>query len=319
MINRYLLRIKVIQILYAYYKGEDQDYGKAVAELKESIKKTYDLYYYLLLLVPSITEYAKQKCEEGKEHSMDMAESLSIDRKNNNFTANKIAEQLSNNKALQKYVRENELSWSDRTETAIKNLYEEIAATDVFAEYSAKEATTYAEDKELWKYIFKNVFAYSELLGKELEDEQLYWNAEEETVFDFALKTIKKLNEDSGSDYPMQPMYGDEDSKEFGFTLFKNAVFNSKEYNALIDKYINTKKWDLSRIATMDRLIMQTAVSELSAFPTIPVNVTLNEYIEITKQFSGEKSGAFINGVLDSVVDDMRKNNKLMKVAEYTK
>lgn len=309
MINRILLRIKVIQILYAYYKGEDQDYGKAESELKESIEKTYDLYFYLLMLIPALTNYAKD-LEEKSNKTVD------VDLKK--FINNKFAKQIAHNKMLLKYAEEHDLSWDEKKNTAIKNLFEAIIASECFQAYVSNGIDTYADDKDIWKNIYKYVIAYNEILGKDLEEDVIYWNADEETVFDFVLKTVKKYKEENTEDFELQPMYNDEESKTFGIILFKNSIYNGKEYSDLIDKNINTKKWDVSRIAFMDRLIMQTAIAELMSFPSIPVNVTLNEYIEIAKSYSTGKSNKFVNGVLDAVVTELRNSGKLMKVAYYS-
>lgn len=314
MINRILLRIKVIQILYAYYKGEDQNYGKAEGELKESIEKTYDLYFYLLMLIPALTEQAESRLSKEGTPAV---EGLPMPSKK--FIANKFAKQVSENAEIKQYAEEHQLSWANKKATVLRSLLDDIINFDLYEKYNeAGLENTYEEDKELWKKIFRQVIATNEILGKDLEETSIYWNADEETVHSFVVKTIKNFKEDSQMNQPLQPMFKDEEDKEFVTTLLKNAIYNGPEYNKMIDSHIDNKKWDCDRIAFMDRIIMQTAIAELVSFPTIPVNVTLNEYIEISKEYSTEKSSTFINGVLDALVADLKKENKLMKVAFYS-
>lgn len=314
MINRILLRIKVIQILYAYYKGEDQNLGKAEGELKDSIEKTYDLYIYLLLLIPAITEYAESRL---KKKGTEAGDGLKMPSKK--FVANKFAKQVAESEELLKYAEEHELSWASKKTTVIKSLLEDIMVFDLYEKYNNEGLdSTYDEDKELWKKIFRQVIASSELLGKDLEDTSIYWNADLEIVHSFAVKTIKAYKEENGTKQELLPMLKDQEDQEYVSTLLKNAIYNGPEYNKMIDSHIDTNKWDTDRIAFMDRIIMQTALAELISFPTIPVNVTLNEFIEIAKEYSTSKSSTFINGVLDALVEDLRKENKLMKVAFYS-
>ena len=313
MINRILLRIKVIQILYAYYKGEDQNLGKAEGELKDSIEKTYDLYIYLLLLIPAITEFAESRL---KKEGTKAGEGLRMPSKK--FVDNKVAKQVAETEELKQYAEEHELSWSAKKTTVIKSLLDAILDFDLYGKYNESDENTYEEDKELWKKIFRQVIASSEILGKDLEDTSIYWNADLEIVHSFVVKTIKSYKEENGTKQALLPMLKDEEDQEYVSTLLANAITNGQEYNKMIDSHIDTKKWDTDRIAFMDRIIMQAALAELVSSPTIPVNVTLNEYIEIAKEYSTSKSNTFINGVLDALVEDLRKENKLMKVAFYS-
>lgn len=314
MINRILLRIKVIQILYAYYKGEDQNLGKAEGELKDSIEKTYDLYFYLLMLIPALTEQAENRLSKKGTPGV---EGLKMPSKK--FIANKFAKQVAENAIIKQYAEEHELSWAKKKQTVLKSLLDDILEFDLYEKYNNEGAeNNYDEDKELWKKIFRQVVACNEILGKDLEETSIYWNADEEIVHSFVVKTIKAFKEENGANQEMLPMLKDEEDKEYVNTLLKNAIYNGPEYNKMIDSHIDNKKWDCERIAFMDRIIMQTAISELISFPTIPVNVTLNEFIEIAKEYSTDKSSTFINGVLDALINDLRKENKLMKVAFYS-
>lgn len=318
MINRILLRIKVIQIIYAFYKGEDQNIKKAESELDYSIESTYDLYVYLLMLIPAITDYAASRLEKSKKTS-----NVDEDEKeicaSKKFINNLLADQIKKNSLINQYKEIHGLTWEEKKGTVIKSIYNDILNFDLYQKYNEnEESNNYEEDKDLWKKIFRQVIATSEILGKDLEETSIYCNADEETVHSFVIKTIKKFKEENGSEEQLLPMFKDEEEKAFGYTLFHNAIYNGNEYSELINKHINTEKWDVNRIAFMDRIIMQTAVAELMSFPTIPINVTLNEYIEIAKAYSSDKSNSFINGILDAVIKELKADNKLMKTAYYT-
>ena len=316
MINRELLRYKVIQILYAYYKGEDRDYGKAESELRESIQRTYDLYFYLLMLIPAITDLARERRSKYASHQIINHAVVASEK----FINNLLSHQISINSTINQYAEEHELSWASKKYTTVKSLLEGILQFDLYQKYSETEGSNnYEEDKELWKKIFRQVVAASEILGQQLEEESIYWNADEEIAFSFVVKTLKAFKEENGENQPMQPMFSSQEHRDYAFALLKNTIYNGEEYNTMIDQHIDPKKWDVSRIAFMDRIIMQAAVTEMLCFPTIPVSVTLNEYIEMTKAFSSEKSAPFVNGVLNSIVTDLRAQGRMLKVAYYSK
>lgn len=308
MINRILLRIKVIQILYAYYKGEDQQFEKAERELKESVSKTYDLYFYLLQLIPALTELAKDRAATNR---------TDIPQASKKFINNKVAKIIAENKQICDYLEEHDLSWENKRGTVLRLLLDDILSFDLYEKYNENQSDNdLEEDKDLWKKIFRQVIASSEILGKQLEEESIYWNADEETVHSFVVKTLKSLTEDSDS-INIQPMFRDEEDQIFMNTLLRNAIYKSEEYNSIINSHVDTKRWEIERIAFMDKIIMQTALAEILSFPTIPVNVSLNEYIEIAKSYSTDKSGTFINGILDAAIAELRENKKLTKVAYY--
>jgi len=312
MINRILLRIKVIQLLYAYYKGDIRNVEQAEEELFRSIEKAYELYFYLLLLVVDLTTYAKDRMERKKQiqEANETDENLS-----SRFVENRFASQLAINKDLLGYVKKHQLSWAQHGEM-IKELYQEITASDYYATYMNDKEDSYRKDKEFWRAVFKKVVAESEMLGKELEEISIYWNDDAETVMSFIIKTIKQFEESNGADQPLMPMFKDEEDREFVRELFLNAIYNEAEYKQLIRDH--SKNWELDRLAFMDSVIIQAALAEIHTFPAIPVNVTMNEYIEIAKYYSTHKSSVFVNGILDSVIDKLRKDDKIIKIAYYT-
>ena len=308
MINRVLIRIKVVQILYAYYKSDGKSLPVAEKELFFSIEKTYDLYFHLLALSLEITRYAALRIDAKRNKLRPDPEDLNP---NTRFIDNKFAAQLAKNEALNDCLQAKKLSWAD-DQDVIKELYEEILATDFYAEYMDAKSTDYATDKDFWRKIYKQIILTSEALDSSIEEQNIYWTDDIETVVSFIIKTIKRFDENNGRYQELLPMFRDEDDAEFARKLLHNTLLNNTEYREVINK--NTKNWELDRIAFMDIIIMVVALAELLNFPTIPVSVTLNEYIEISKTYSTDKSSTFINGVLDNIVNQLKNDNKLMKV-----
>lgn len=315
MINRVLLRIKIVQILYAYFKGENGDKTALMVEkeLFFSIEKTYDLYYHLLNLAIVITDYVEQKIESKKNKLLPTYDEINP---NTRFVDNSFIAQLRINTQLQSRLNQRKLSWVNDSDV-IKELSEEIFACDFYQEYMEKDQVDYNDDKEIWRKIFKRIFLCNESLDESLEEQSIFWTDDVEIVISFIIKTIKRFDLENGSEQDLLPMFKDDEDAEFAKKLLHGVMKDIDFFKEIIDKH--TQNWELDRIAFMDILIMEVALSELMNFPTIPVNVTLNEYIEIAKKYSTEKSGPFINGVLDNIVDALKKENKLIKVVVFTK
>ncbi len=312
MINRALLRIKVIQILYSYYKGDVKSLPLIEKEFFYSLEKTYDLYFHLLQLSIEITRYADSLIETRRNKLRPTENDLNP---NTRFIDNHFIKQLSENESMSEHLSETKLSWVNYPEL-IKNLYNKIIESDFYTEYMESEINDYDSDKEIWRKIYKRIILWDEDLDEAIEEQSIFWTDDVETIISFVIKTIKKFDQETGSLQELLPMFRDDEDREFGKKLLRATIQNEKEYQSIIDEY--TKNWELERIAFMDILIMQTAIAELCAFPTIPVNVTLNEYIEISKKYSTEKSGTFINGVLDKIFAQLKSENKFLKVVMFT-
>lgn len=312
MINRSLLRVKIIQILYSYYKGDGKSLPIAEKDLQHSIEKTYDLYHHLLLLAVEITRFAADRIDSKRNKLRPTEEDLNP---NTRFIENKFIAQLENNTQFSEYLRETKLSWVNDMEV-VRILFERIQRSDFYNEYMIQPESNYMHDKELWRKIFKRILLQSEELDESLQDQNLFWIDDVEMVISFVIKTIKRFEEEQGDDQELLPMFKDEEDAEFALKLLRSTLTHSNDFRKMIDD--NTRNWDLDRIAFMDILIMQVALAELVDFPTIPVNVTLNEYIEIAKKYSTERSGTFVNGVLDNIVGQLKSENKLIKVMMFS-
>ena len=307
MINRVLIRLKIVQIVYAYYQNGSKNLDTAEKELFFSLSKAYDLYNYLLVLMIELTNYARKRVDAGKNKLRPTKEELAPCMK---FVENKFIAQLEVNKQLTEFVTNQKKNWENEQDF-IKELFEKIADSDIYKEYMSSPESTYEEDRELWRKLYKTFVFNNESLDEVLEEQSLYWNDDKEIVDTFVLKTIKRFDEKAGANQQLLPEFKDDEDQEFARRLFRRTILNADYYRHLISE--NTKNWDLDRIAFMDVIIMQIALAELLSFPNIPVSVSLNEYVEIAKLYSTAKSGSFINGTLDGIVNQLKKEGKLTK------
>ncbi|MDD2326725.1 MAG: transcription antitermination factor NusB [bacterium] len=307
MINRNLIRIRIVQIVYSWYQNRNKDLRSAEKELLFGLQKSYDLYFYLLSLMVELTKAYENRVETKKNKHLPSWEDLNP---NTHLIQNKFIQQLSGNRQLQKYFAERPIIW-DADTSFLKNLLDTILDSETYKTYTEIALPSYEEDREFWRKCFKQFIYLNEELDEILEDECIYWNDDVEIVQSFVLKTIKKFSEDKGEEQPLLPMFKDEEDREFALKLLHNTILNEKTYRALIEKH--TEKWDFERIAFMDLIIMQVALSEILTFESIPTSVSLNEYIEIAKSYSTPKSSIFINGILDAIVQEIKEENRIFK------
>lgn len=307
MINRVLIRLKIVQIVYAYYQNGGKNLDTAEKELFFSLSKAYDLYNYLLLLMVAVTKQANKRLNAAKNKLVPTKEELFPDTK---FVENRFIAQLEVNKQLLEFSNNQKKTWENEADF-VKTLCDKILESDIYKEYMASETSSYEEDRELWRKLYKNIIFNNIELDQVLEDQSLYWNDDKEIVDTFVLKTIKRFDEKNGAKQELLPEFKDEEDQDFARRLFRRTILNADYYRHLISE--NTKNWDLDRVAFMDVVIMQIALAEILSFPNIPVSVSLNEYVEIAKLYSTPKSGGFINGTLDGIVNSLKKENKLTK------
>lgn len=307
MINRSLIRLKVVQLMYAYYQNNDKSIDTAEKELLFSLSKAYDLYNYMLLLIVSVSRYAYKQVEEKEKMNKigHIDEMVSHRFADNQFTA-----QLEANKQLQEFVETKKKSWNNDIDY-IKKLYADILQSEYYQEYMQMEAVTYDDDREVWRKIYKNIIMKDERIDDILEEQSLYWNDDRDIVDTFVLKTIKKFCPENGVNQELVPEYRDTEDQEYAIRLFRRTIMNDEYYRSLIGRCV--KNWEFNRLAYMDVIIMQIAIAELLSFPQIPISVTINEYVEIAKWYSTPKSSGYVNGIIDSVAKMLKKENKLTK------
>ena len=301
MINRVLIRLKIVQIVYAYYQNGGKNLDTAEKELFFSLSKAYDLYNYLLLLMVEVTKQANKRLNAAKNKLVPTKEELFPNTK---FVENRFIAQLEVNKQLLEFSNNQKKTWENEADF-VKTLCDKILESDIYKEYMASETSSYEEDRELWRKLYKNIIFNNIELDQVLEDQSLYWNDDKEIVDTFVLKTIKRFDEKNGAKQELLPEFKDEEDQDFARRLFRRTILNADYYRHLISE--NTKNWELDRIAFMDVIIMQTALAEILSFPNIPVSVSLNEYVDIAKVYSTTKSGSFVNGTLDGIVKELKK------------
>ncbi len=307
MINRNLIRIRIVQIIYSWYQNTNKDLRSVEKELLFGLQKSYDLYFYLLSLMVELTKAYESRVEAKKNKHLPSWEDLNP---NIHLIENRFMQQLMSNKQLQHYFAERPMIW-DADTSFLKNLLDTILESDTYKSYAEIASPSYDEDREFWRKCFKQFIYLNEELDEILEDECIYWNDDVEIVQSFVLKTIKRFSQKEGADQPLLPMFKDDEDRTFALRLLHDTILNEKKYRALIEKH--TQKWDFDRIAYMDMIIMQVALSEICTFESIPTNVSLNEYIEIAKSYSTPKSSIFINGILDAIVQEIKAENPIFK------
>lgn len=308
MLNRRHLRIKVMQALYAYFQSDVKDLNKSEKQLLISIDKIFDLYLYLLSLLLEIRDHAENVLNEAKNKRLPTAEDLNPNTK---FIENKFLIQLSKNSVLKKEIAAKKISWQNDPEL-VKKIFNSIRSSEEFTSYMTSDNNSYKSHKNFIEDVYKHHIAGFELLHNLFEDLNIYWADDIDFVNSMVIKTINLYNENSGDSEGLFKLYKDEsEDKEFVKDLFRKTIIHDQENEKFIgDK---TKNWEVERIAMMDVLLMKMAITEVLHFTGIPIKVSLNEYIELSKMYSTPKSKIFINGILDKLVFDFKETNKIKK------
>lgn len=306
MINRELIRIKTVQLTYAYYQNGNNNMDNAEKELLFSLSKAYDLYNYLLELIVAVTNEARREIEVATNRAQrEGTETPSL-----KFVDNQFAIQLEANKMLNTFLEAQKLSWGDNMEF-VRKLYSQIQQTETYTEYMASDEVSYEVDRELWRKLYRQLIEENEDLDALLEEKSLYWNADKDIVDTFVLKTIKRFDPKNKTKQDLLPEYKDDEDRDFATRLFRSTILNADTYQRYMSE--TSRNWDFSRLAYMDVVIMQIAIAEMLTFPNIPVLVTINEYVELAKQYSTPRSGGYINGMLDAIARHLIETGKLLK------
>lgn len=307
MISRRIIRIKVLQVLYAFYSSPDKSINNTERELFFSIQKTYDLYHYLLDLIIEVSKHAESVIELRKKKHFPTEEDL---HPNTRFVRNQLIAQLQSNESLNKYLEQSKLSWVNEPEL-IKKLYLTLVDSDFYKSYMTSAESSYLADKKFVEQVFTDIILQSEDLIQLLEEQSIYWNDDLDFVVSMIIKTFKKFKEYTREDQALLPMFKDEEDRQFVKDLFRKVVLNHDELKETVTKY--TVNWDVERIAFIDELILEMAIGEFLYFPSIPTKVSLNEYIELSKYYSTKKSRNFINGILDKALKALKSEDKIIK------
>ena len=306
MLSRRLLRIKAIKALYAHFKSESDSMIVSEKNLLTSIDKTYELYHQLLWLIVDIANYAEQRIELGKQKHLPTPEERNPNTK---FIDNAAIRMIRNSESLIGYLDRKHLGWV-RYPELIKKLYLGLIESDYYKRYMENPSRSFREDLKLVEDFYLNEADDCELLEETVEEQSILWADDLDFALIMVLRTLSEMKA-AQEEVALLPQYKNEDDREFVKELFRKTVVNHKDYFEQIDRF--TQNWDVERIAFMDNLIMATAMAELLNFPTIPVKVTLDEYIEIAKYYSTPGSSNFINGVLDKIVEALKAEDRILK------
>lgn len=309
MINRVLIRTKVVQILYSYMLTRPEcTLNKALKDLDACLEKTYELYHYLMRLPVELTHIQEMRLDEARNKYLPTEEDL---HPNTKFVDNRLVAALADNEQLKKFAEDHTVTWNDDP-IFERMMLDKVLKSDLYHDYMAEDEGSMDADSQLWQQLMKQVILTDENMSDAIEQRSLFWSEDDMNLTgQFVCKTFRRLAD--REDDAIMPMYKDEEDSVFGKELFQASVTQMPENNALIDELVTTSRWDKDRIVLMDRIIMCTALAELRTFDKIPTAVTLNEYIELAKNFSTSGSGQFVNGILNNAVKQLRKEGKLLK------
>lgn len=306
MINRKLIRVKIVQLTYAYYQNGHHNMDTAEKELLFSLSNAYDLYNYLLGLIVAITQEERRRVDIATRR----AEREGTETPSQRFAFNKFATQLEENKQLNLFMEDKKMSWENDVE-AVRKLCDQIERSPLYQEYMMSDAEDYETDRELWRRIYRTLIQGNEDLDAILEEKSLYWNDDKEIVDTFVLKTIKRFDPANKADQELLPEYDDTEDREYALKLFRSTILNADTYQRYMSE--TSRNWNFSRLAYMDVVLMQIAIAEMLTFPNIPISVTINEYVDLAKLYSTPKSGGYINGMLDAIARHLVDTGRLLK------
>ncbi|SFT06559.1 NusB antitermination factor [Zhouia amylolytica] len=308
MLTRRHIRVKVMQSIYAIAQSGNADVDKEVKFVKFSMDNMYNLYLTLLALLVEVQKKAEEQQQLSQKKYLATQEEKNPNKK---FVNNSVLKLLVENELLTEELSNRKLSW-DLDDKYVEIIYDAILASDIYQEYMSKSETNFKEDREFVIAIYKNIIAPNDKLYDFIEDRNLTWVDDLPLVNTLILKMITNLKKDPDARYFLPSLYKDEDDLKFASDLFKKTVLN---YEKLQEEIVGkTPNWDVERIADLDSILLKMAICEFLRFPSIPVKVTMNEYVEIAKEYSTPKSSVFINGILDKLVKEYQQDNKLNKV-----
>ena len=313
MINRTLVRTKVVQTLFAHYSGNDHTALSARKTLLNKFSSTYSLYMMMLSFADELTTYANEQISENKKRAAVLHQTYNANR---NFANTRVAQQIFNNRLLRNYMENENLRW-DTGMAAVESTYKKLLEAPFYKEFMALEKPSYEDEKTLWRKIYGSLLLASADLSSALEEMEVAldhegWTTDMDMVITYVIKTIKRFKEEDTDELPLLEMFDSEEEFAFAKDLLQWSIEQTEENKQLISKAL--QNWEADRVAYMDQIILLVALAEIRKCNEIALEISMNEYIEISKEYSSDKSYVFINGVLNKVVNDLRADNQLFKV-----
>lgn len=307
MINRRHIRVKVMQSVYALLQSKSDNLGKEEKFLYASIDKLFDLYVVNLRLLVEVRDLEKKHIEIAQKKFLATSEELNPNTK---FINNPIFNQLEQSISLNEYLASKKLNYWELDNEYVANIWKQLKASDLYINYMKSEETSFKKDKEFVVELFKNFIAPNDTVADYYEDKNISWVDDIPFVNTWIVKTLKQLK--PNTQFKLGKLYKDEEDKKFVVDLFRKTVLNHTEYEKEVED--KTPNWDKERIAEIDMILIKMAICEFLKFPSIPARVTINEYIEISKDYSTDKSSFFINGVLDKIQKDFIATKRMNKI-----
>ncbi|MBE6210527.1 MAG: transcription antitermination protein NusB [Rikenellaceae bacterium] len=306
MLSRRLLRLKVVKSLYAHIKSESDNLQASEKSLVLSIDKTYELYIQMLGLIVDVARYAEERQEIARQKKLPTYEDLNPNRK---FVENVVIARIAESEAVQSFLSKHSLGWAKYPEL-IKNIYNNLTQTPFYNKYMLAASRSFKEDALLVTDFYVNCLEDNEALEEALEEQSIYWSDDLGFALTMVVRTLSNMRE-SHQELRLQPKFKSEEDLLFAKELFAKSALQFAQNQLYLDRF--THNWDVERLAFMDKLIMSVAMTELVTFASIPVKVTLDEYIELSKYYSSPTSSTFINGVLDKVVESLTEEGRINK------
>ncbi len=314
MINRRIIRIKVLQTLFSLYSGALKDLDDAEKDLLYTFERIYDLYHNILLLLIELNNFAKLKIEKAKLKHVPTEEDLNPNTK---FVNNKLIVQLRENRQLNEYLNRRKYSWANHNDV-LKDIFKVFSESEEYVNYMNSDDKSYDADKRILLYLVEVILFNCKSLYSALEEESIFWIDNVDFVLLAVNITIDKFSIGNDMNYRLLRQFKNKDDREFAINLLHRAILRKDEYIEIIKQ--NVVNWDFDRISFIDKIILQMALTELLKFPEIPIKVSLNEYIELAKIYGiPKKSPNFVNGILDKIVKKLKNSNQIVKTGRGLK
>lgn len=308
MLSRRHIRIKVLQALYELGQDESFELGKGLRKLEKSIDRIYELFLFELKSLTDVLKIAEDQIEQKKNRKLPSEEDLNPNMK---FVNNRFLNWLAENQQFSKEVDSYKISWGEDRDI-LKKIFKEFQESEEYKAYMSSEENDISDDKKIIKIFYGKHIVHSEILHQLYEDKEMHWADDLDAAQMMVAKTLKTFDENSTAASSLPALLKDNSDREFARTLYTECVKNNDKYAELI--HAKTKNWEMDRIAFVDVLLMKMALAELISFNQIPVKVSLNEYIEIGKEYSTPKSGNFINGILDKLKHELSETGEIKKI-----
>ncbi|MDF0706445.1 MAG: transcription antitermination factor NusB [Bacteroidota bacterium] len=310
MLTRRHIRVKVMQCIYALVQSKDDSLQKQEKFLRVSIENMYVLYLLILSLLAELHRLAEKHVSHASKKYVATEEDNYPNPKK--FVNNRLLMQLVNNEALKAELSNRKLNNWYLNDEYVKIIYKEVVSSDIYKEYMSGGEDDYTNDREVVLQLFKEIIAPNEKIYDYFEDDKLTWVDDFPIVNTFLVKRLKKAKPDSEDRFFLPALLKDQQDMDFANELLTKTLLNDAKWEKEIEG--KTPNWDNDRIAEIDSIILKMAICELLNFPSIPEKVTLNEYLEIAKEYSTPKSSIFINGVLDKLAKEYKSDGRLQKI-----